>query len=159
MSSQTFEILCPICRSVVPPDAPGCPTCAQTKRRRGGDPARGATRRLAGCTSPLPHARIAPPDLAALPMQDYHRVVRATYQATERTATGGSRIRAYLPFVLLRAPAVVGAAMLYGHICNRAAAEARSRYPWIETMSGMMRMATMFVILIIGLIAGPAVSL
>jgi len=30
---------------------------------------------------------------------------------------------------------------------------------WIETTSGMIRIATMFVILIIGLIAGPAVSL
>src|SRR3954451_18574320 len=32
-------------------------------------------------------------------------------------------------------------------------------YPWIETISGMIRIATMFAILIIGLIAGPAVSL
>jgi len=31
--------------------------------------------------------------------------------------------------------------------------------PWIETSSGMIKIATMFVILIIGLIAGPAVSL
>jgi hypothetical protein len=30
---------------------------------------------------------------------------------------------------------------------------------WIETISGMIRIATMLVILIIGLIAGPAVSL
>src|SRR6185503_18222879 len=29
-------------------------------------------------------------------------------------------------------------------------------YVWIETTSGMIRIATMFVILIIGLIAGPA---
>src|SRR5439155_22677031 len=33
------------------------------------------------------------------------------------------------------------------------------RQPWIETISGMTRIATMFAILIIGLIAGPAVSL
>ena len=32
-------------------------------------------------------------------------------------------------------------------------------YPWIETSTGIMRIATMFAILIIGLIAGPAVSL
>jgi hypothetical protein len=32
-------------------------------------------------------------------------------------------------------------------------------YVWIATISGMIRMATMFAILIIGLIAGPAVSL
>src|SRR5438270_7930170 len=31
--------------------------------------------------------------------------------------------------------------------------------PWIETISGMIRMATMLAILIIGLMAGPAVSL
>ena len=35
----------------------------------------------------------------------------------------------------------------------------RVPYVWIETMRGMIRIATMFVILIIGLIAGPAVSL
>src|SRR5581483_1626004 len=35
----------------------------------------------------------------------------------------------------------------------------RVRQPWIETTSGMIRIATMFAILIIGLIAGPAVSL
>src|SRR2546427_11793564 len=33
------------------------------------------------------------------------------------------------------------------------------RQVWIETISGMMRMATMFSILIIGLIAGPAGTL
>ena len=33
MSSQTFEILCPICRNVVPQEAKGCPTCAQAKAR------------------------------------------------------------------------------------------------------------------------------
>ncbi|CAN5783108.1 hypothetical protein BH20ACT14_BH20ACT14_02650 [soil metagenome] len=35
----------------------------------------------------------------------------------------------------------------------------RVRYPWIEPITGMSRIATMFAILIIGLIAGPAVSL
>jgi hypothetical protein len=34
-----------------------------------------------------------------------------------------------------------------------------SAYVWIVTISGMIRIATMFAILIIGLIAGPAVSL
>ena len=32
-------------------------------------------------------------------------------------------------------------------------------HPWIETIRGMIKIATRFVILIIGLIAGPAVSL
>jgi hypothetical protein len=36
---------------------------------------------------------------------------------------------------------------------------ARPNQPWIEMISGMMRIATMLAILIIGLIAGPAVSL
>jgi hypothetical protein len=36
---------------------------------------------------------------------------------------------------------------------------ARRDQPWMETMRGMIKIATMFVILIIGLIAGPAVSL
>jgi len=49
-------------------------------------------------------------------MKDYHRVVRATYQATEQPSTGGSRARAYLPFALLLLLLVVGAAMLYSHI-------------------------------------------
>ena len=35
----------------------------------------------------------------------------------------------------------------------------RRYYVWMEMTSGMIRIATMFVILIIGLIAGPAVSL
>jgi hypothetical protein len=52
---------------------------------------------------------------------------------------------------------------------KRSAFAARSRsaprrkplpvYPWTVMSSGMMRIATMFAILIIGLIAGPAVSL
>jgi hypothetical protein len=42
----------------------------------------------------------------------------------------------------------------FGALAGGAAA-----YVWIATISGMIRMATMFAILIIGLIAGPAVSL
>jgi hypothetical protein len=48
-------------------------------------------------------------------MKDYHRVVRATYRATEGPATGSSRVRAYLPFALLLLLLVVGAAMLYSN--------------------------------------------
>ena len=36
---------------------------------------------------------------------------------------------------------------------------ARRAQPWIAAMIGMIRIATRFAILIIGLIAGPAVSL
>jgi hypothetical protein len=116
MTSQTFEILCPVCRSVVPPEAKGCPNCARTKMREramGGD-----TRAAAPVqTSVAPAAPQAPavPDLHALPMKDYHRVVRATYQASEGTAPG-SRFRAYLPFVLLLLLLVIGAAVISGHV-------------------------------------------
>ena len=80
-------------------------------RRTNGDTAPAT----AAAAQPASHPH-APPDLRALPMRDYHRVVRATYQATERTATGGNRVRAYLPFVVLVLLLIVGAAMLYSHI-------------------------------------------
>src|SRR5215218_3274007 len=120
MSSQAFEILCPICRSVVPMDAPGCPSCARTKRdaaaaRRPQAVTPGAAPAAPPTTA---SARVAPsaPDLAALSMKEYHRVVRATYQATERPATGSSRLRAYLPFALLVLLLAVGAVVLFGHV-------------------------------------------
>ena|SRR5215216_5918507 len=119
MSSQTFEILCPVCRSVVPPDAPSCPTCARTKREAAAPSPEPATPRASqvatAATVAAPGAPTAP-DLRSLSMKDYHRVVRATYQATEQPSTGGSRARAYLPFALLLLLLVVGAAMLYSHI-------------------------------------------
>ena len=108
MSSQTFEILCPVCRSVVPPEAKRCPTCEQAKTTE----ANGGTA-AATAVQPAPPARPTAPDLRALPMRDYHRVVRATYQATERP--GGNRVRAYVPFVVLLLLLIVGAAMLYSH--------------------------------------------
>jgi hypothetical protein len=107
-SSQTFEILCPVCRSVVPPEAPRCLNC-DGQKRRADDVDTAATAEAA----PRPHT---PPDLKTLPMRDYHRVVRATYQATERTAGSGNRVRAYLPFVVLVLLLIVGAGLLYGHI-------------------------------------------
>jgi hypothetical protein len=64
------------------------------------------------------NGRVAPnaPDLASLSIKDYHRVVRATYQATERPTTGGNRMRAYLPFALLVLLLVFGAVVLFGHL-------------------------------------------
>jgi hypothetical protein len=56
------------------------------------------------------------PNLAALSLKDYHRVVRATYHANEGKPAGTSRARAYLPFVVLVLLLIVGAAILYGHI-------------------------------------------
>ncbi len=112
MSNQTFEILCPVCRSVVPMDASSCPTCARNRRVEQGTeaPAAGET-----APAPQPAASVAP-DLRSLPMKDYHRVVRATYSATERTATAGSRLRAYLPFALLVVLLILGAAFIFGHM-------------------------------------------
>jgi hypothetical protein len=120
MSSQTFEILCPICRSVVPLDAPGCPSCARTKRDAAAALRPQAAAPAAAAVAPATTAngRVAPtaPDLASLSMKDYHRVVRATYQATERPATGSSRMRAYLPFALLVLLLAAGAVVLFGHM-------------------------------------------
>jgi hypothetical protein len=113
MSSQTFEILCPICRNVVPQEAKACPTCAQAKTSAAtnGDT---STATAGGADRGAPARHIAP-DLRGMPMRDYHRVVRASYQVTERTA-GRNRLRAYLPFVVLLVVLIVGAAFLYSHI-------------------------------------------
>src|SRR5262245_21792754 len=46
-----------------------------------------------------------------------------------------------------------------GRARPQGASARRGRQPWIEAITGMSRIATMFAILIIGLIAGPAVSL
>ena len=85
---------------------------------RAGEGVRDDERRDTGDTAtaaqPAPTRHVAP-DLRALPMRDYHRVVRATYQATERTASG-NRLRAYVPFVVLLLLLIVGAAMLYSHM-------------------------------------------
>jgi hypothetical protein len=113
MSSQTFEILCPVCRSVVPPEARNCPTCEQTRIAAANGNGGTDTATSAGAQPAL--TRTPPPDLRALPIHDYHRVVRATYKATERTA-GRNRVRAYLPFVVLLLLLIVGAAMLYSQI-------------------------------------------
>jgi len=112
MSSQTFEILCPVCRSVVPQDAARCPNCEGARQRE----AAATAEAVATGTAEAAPTRHTPPDLKALPMRDYHRVVRATYQATERTAGSRGRARAYLPFLVLVVLLVVGAAVLYGRI-------------------------------------------
>ena len=118
MSSQAFEISCPICRSVVPLDAPSCPNCARTKREAAAPQVQAAAPVSAAVPAATPNGRVSEnaPDLASLSIKDYHRVVRATYQATERPATSGGRLRAYLPFVLLVLLLVVGAVVVFGHL-------------------------------------------
>jgi hypothetical protein len=116
MSSQAFEISCPICRSVVPLDAPSCPNCARTKREAAAPQPQVAAPVSAPAATPNGRVSENAPDLASLSIKDYHRVVRATYQATERPATSGGRLRAYLPFVLLVLLLVVGAVVVFGHL-------------------------------------------
>jgi hypothetical protein len=119
MSSQAFEISCPICRSVVPLDAPSCPNCARTKREAAA-PQTQANTAVAAAAVPAAtqsgRVNTNAPDLASLSIKDYHRVVRATYQATERPGTGTGRVRAYLPFGLLVLLLVVGAVVVFGHL-------------------------------------------
>ena len=118
MSSQAFEILCPVCRSVVPPDAPGCPTCAERKRAAASASASVEHSAPVGrAAAPQPSTASGPaPDLAGLSLKDYHRVVRATYHANEGMPRGTSRARAYLPFALLVILLIIGAAVIFGHL-------------------------------------------
>ncbi len=116
MSSQAFEISCPICRSVVPLDAPSCPNCARTKRDAAATHTQATTAAAAPPATPAGRVNQNAPDLASLSIKDYHRVVRATYQATEATGTSNGRVRAYLPFGLLVLLLVVGAVVVFGHL-------------------------------------------
>ena len=101
--------------------AQGCPTCAERKLREAGVRAQAATaeggapatRAAAPAKTPLGGPV---PDLKALSMKDYHRVVRATYHANEGPPSTGGRARAYLPFVLLVVLLVIGAAVIFGHL-------------------------------------------
>jgi hypothetical protein len=107
MSAQAFEIRCPACGSVVPADASGCLNCAKTTPSRSGNPVQTLE----------PEARPVAPDLRGMSMKEYHRVVRANYLVTEGPGAvkTGSRVRAYLPFVLLLIGIVVGASVMFGH--------------------------------------------
>jgi hypothetical protein len=118
MSSQAFEILCPICRTVVPLDAPGCPNCARTRKRESAGNGSPAAAAQSAAAVPPPAGQTAPnaPDLGSLSMKDYHRVVRASYLATEGPSAGSSRMRAYLPFALLVLLLIAGAAVIFGHV-------------------------------------------
>jgi hypothetical protein len=98
MSEPAFEILCPKCRSVVPRDASSCPSCVQ---------------------APFERSVAVKPEIAALPLKDYHQLVRANHWAVEggRFIDGtnsGFRFRTYLPFVLLLIGLLVGAAIMFG---------------------------------------------
>jgi predicted DNA repair protein MutK len=126
MSDQAYEIVCPICKSVVPDDAPQCPTCAAKAAA-----ARAAEARTSAAASPV--APSAAPALAeaapavyvagaasiegasTLKLKDYHRLVRSNYGRVEprgpATAFGSPLVPALLIIVL---GLIVGAVIVFG---------------------------------------------
>jgi hypothetical protein len=101
MSSQTFEIRCPRCQTVLSADAASAHNCA----------------------APAPQERAAQQVFAeqastitTMGVKDYHRLVRANYIATEGPRLGRpGRFHAYLPFVILVIGLLVGAGVVFGH--------------------------------------------
>jgi hypothetical protein len=77
VGAQSYEIRCPICHSVVPADATGCPTCATA-----GAAAVPAARTTNGA-APAPPAPAPAGISPSLRLKDYHRLVRANYGAVE----------------------------------------------------------------------------
>jgi hypothetical protein len=113
MSAQAFEIRCPSCGAVVPPEAKGCGcTTAISKKREvlAAAPAGPAS------ASPAPQP-VKPPDVVNMRLKEYHKLVRNNYIAVEGPRVGvrpgASRMRAYLPFVLLMLGLLVGAGMVF----------------------------------------------
>jgi hypothetical protein len=116
MSDQTFEIRCPMCKSIVPADAAGCPTCAATPSRKFAVAAAPPPRPASG---PAPAAR-APEGLGTLPLKDYHRLVRANHRRLEggRAAPGDFQRQfvALLPGLLLLLALLAVAAKTLGWV-------------------------------------------
>ena len=116
MSDQSFEIRCPMCKSIVPADASACPSCTGTPSRKfAAAPAQPAT----AASGPTPAAR-APEGLGTLPLKDYHRLVRANHRSIEvgRSAPSGFRtqLKAFLPGVLLLLALLAVAAKTLGWV-------------------------------------------
>jgi hypothetical protein len=112
MSAQPFEIRCPACGSVVPPEANGCLNCPKSPAPK--------VATVAAAAPPPAEARPAElPDLASMRLKDYHRLVQANYRAVEAPAArpgAGFRLRSYLPFALLLVGLIVGAALAFGRL-------------------------------------------
>ena len=116
MSDQSFEVRCPMCKSVVPADAAGCPTCAATASRKF---AVAPAQPTPAANSSASAAR-APGGHATLPLKDYHRLVRANHRSIEvgRSAPSGFRtqLMAFLPGVLLLLALLAVAAKTLGWV-------------------------------------------
>jgi hypothetical protein len=103
MTEPSFEIRCPRCGSVVPPEASGCQSC---------------TRPVAARAEAVP-AAVQAPAIGTMRIKDYHRLVRDNYWAVEGPrvrSAGGFRLQAYLPFALLLLGLFVGALLAFGRI-------------------------------------------
>jgi hypothetical protein len=119
MSDQAFEIRCPMCKSIVPADAAGCPTCAATPSRKfAAVPSQPAPAASGSASGSAPAIR-APEGLGTLPLKDYHRLVRANHRRIEGRAAPGEfrrRIVALLPGVLLLLALLAGTAKTLGWV-------------------------------------------
>ena len=111
MTQPAFDILCPMCRSVVPHDAPGCPTCAAGRNQ---EP-------VAAASIPAPKAPPAP-DINGMALKDYHRLVRSNHRTVESPRLAGQPgggalvLRTYAPFVLLALGLIVVAVLALGRL-------------------------------------------
>ena len=112
MSEPAFDILCPLCGSVVPHDASGCPNCA-AGRKQGAEP-------VAAVSVPAPAPPKAP-DVGAMTQKDYHRFVRSNHRYVEGprvSGNGGAAVtfKTYAPMVLLLIGLVVGGILALGRL-------------------------------------------
>jgi hypothetical protein len=119
MNDQTFEIRCPMCKSVVPPDASSCPTCAATPSRKFAAAPSQPVPAVSGSASGSAPAVRAPESLVTLPLKDYHRLVRANHRRIEGLAAPGEfrrRVVALLPGLLLLLALLAGTAKTLGWV-------------------------------------------
>ena len=128
MSDASYEIRCPVCKTVMTSDVARCPTCAANAAAEART--RAASANVAAVSSPLPAptAATAPVDPAedsiaaarsmegasTLKLKDYHRMVRANYgtvQGRGATAAFGNPL---VPILLILALGLaVGAAVAF----------------------------------------------
>src|SRR6185436_19002638 len=105
MTAHSFEIVCPVCRTVVPPQASGCPTCASGEPRRTAPPP--PPKAIAAAA--MPGGRSLE-DVGDLSMKEYHRFVKRSmgYGGGASAAS----FSAWLPVLLLLLVGLVAAAVL-----------------------------------------------